>query len=462
MSKMNEILKENNLVPFHMPGHKRNCEKFPVLGELGANFDITEIDGFDNMLHPEEIILDYMHRMERIFGSRKSYFLVGGSSAGILTAIKTISRENDVILMPRNSHKSVYNAVELCGLETIFYGETHKNYPDNSCNIDEIKELINTQKVDLMLVTSPSYEGYISNIEIISELCHAKNIPLIVDEAHGAHLSLTEYFGGSALKNGADIVVQSMHKTLLGLTSTAVVHLGKTEKNLVDIKKFEHNLSVFQTTSPSYILIASMCYCVDFLEKDRDIHFKYWREILGDFYKKSKNLVHLKIIDAQNKDKSKILIDCRKTSINGKELMEKLREKGIELEFCLADYALAMTGLGDTEESLNFLYKALAEIDSEINYAEFSTTKSLNVESGAIKYSIKKAMSLPNEVVEIANAIGRISAEHVFIYPPAMPFLIAGETITDWHIDVIDKAVRDNLNLSSTYNNTPKCIAVVE
>lgn len=444
-----------------MPGHKRNTEKFPVLGELGAKYDITEIDGFDNLLNPEEIISEYMHKASKIFDSLNSYFLVGGSSAGILTAIRTLSRENDTILMPRNSHKSVYNAVELCGLNIVFYGENVNNLHDNSCDIAEIKSILSQNKnINLMLVTSPSYEGYISNIELISELCHKKNIPLIVDEAHGAHLSLTEYFTGSALKSGADIVVQSMHKTLLGLTSTAIIHLGKTEKNMVDIKKFEHNLNVFQTTSPSYILIASMCYSIDFLEENKENAFKNWRKILDNFYKKSENLVHLRVIDSPNKDKSKILIDCQNSNINGKKLMILLREKGIELEMCLEKYALAMTGLGDTEKSLDTLYNSLKEIDSSLEFAQKPNFSAKKIDS-VIKYNIKTAMNFTYEIIELESSIGRISAEHLFVYPPAMPFLVAGELITQRHIDLIKNAQENNLNLSSTYNNTPNFIAVI-
>ncbi|HPB17928.1 MAG TPA: aminotransferase class V-fold PLP-dependent enzyme, partial [Clostridia bacterium] len=238
-------------IPFHMPGHKRNMKCSAHLNKLGIRYDITEIPGYDNLHDPKDIIYDAMKKAEMLWNSKYSFFLVNGSTCGILAAISSLADPGDKIIVARNSHKSVYNAIELLDLQPVFL-----NLPicaelsiPGSINPEIVYNAISANPdAKMVFLTSPTYEGVISDIQSICDISHKMNIPVVVDEAHGAHLKLNEYFNNSAVSSSADIVIQSLHKTLPSLTQTAIAHICT---NTVDRDKFQRYLSVFQTSSPS-------------------------------------------------------------------------------------------------------------------------------------------------------------------------------------------------------------------
>ena len=214
----------------HMPGHKRNVEGIEFLEELGAKYDITEIDGFDDLHNPHGILKDAMQKAASLWQSDNSFFLVNGSTCGILAAVAACSKVcgNGKLIMARNCHKSVYNAAELNALTPIYivppavegFGFC------GSISPKAIEIAVADNPGTPVILTSPTYEGILSNISEIAVICHMYGSPLVVDEAHGAHLNLSPYFLGGAISAGADIVIQSLHKTLTGLTQTGLLHLG--------------------------------------------------------------------------------------------------------------------------------------------------------------------------------------------------------------------------------------------
>jgi len=434
------LLRENaaeGRLPMHMPGHKRNPGKAPFLSSLSLLEDITEIDGFDNLHGAEGILRSAMDKAAALWGAERSFFLVNGSSGGILAGIRSLTKRGDTVLMTRAAHKSVYHAVELCGLHPVYLmpptdGETGLF---GSVSPDSVKKaLAEHPEVRLVILTSPTYEGVISDIVSIAAVAHGAGVPLLVDEAHGAHLSLSTYFGGGAVRAGADVVVQSVHKTLPSLTQTAVLHAGGA---FVDMDRLSHQLSVFETSSPSYLLMASIDGCVQTLWANPSL-FAEWSEALDSFDGAIAGLRYLRIpyhggtglTDAFAYDRSKIYISVRGTSVTGPELTAVLRKRGIEPEMTSPLGVLAMTGMGDTKESLAALAKALCEIDAGCEARTPPPLPELGGNLPNIRLSPEAALEASFEWVEADKAAGRIAAEYVWAYPPGIPVLVPGEEIS--------------------------------
>ncbi len=423
---------KDNVYPFHMPGHKRELKLF----DESYSIDITEIDSFDNLHHPEEIIKENLLYISQLYGSDKSYIMINGSTGGILSAISSCCEPMDKILIARNCHKAVYNAVFLRMLESVYI------YPEIdeatgiclSVNCDEIKKTLEKeQDIKAVVITSPTYEGIVSDIKRISDICHKYGIPLIVDEAHGAHFSFGNCFPKSALGYGADIVIQSLHKTLPALTQTAILHV-KSEH--VDISKLEFFLQTFQTSSPSYILISSAFESINFMESAVN------NKLIEDYYSRLTklrdqidDLNNIYLFDKKNKgvfdyDISKLVI-CHKY-LSGNKVMSLLREKyKCELEMSSLKYAIAMTSIADSNIGYQKLLDALKEIDSITNSDNKNQRLSISYPKASQAVSPYKAGTRFTGRLTYKDAIGRISCETLYLYPPGIPFIVSGETISE-------------------------------
>ena len=263
---------QSSYYPFHMPGHKRNSTlPFPD----ALSIDITEIDGFDNLHHPKGLLKTRMEYASKLYHADNSYFLINGSTCGILSAISAVTHTGDTILIARNSHKSVYHAAYLNQLHLIYlYPESISNCEINGgISPEKLKQqLLNSPEIKAVFLTSPTYEGIVSDITTIAEIVHMFHIPLIIDEAHGAHFGFCDAFPQSAITQGADLVIQSLHKTLPALTQTALLH---QKGNFVCKTRLEKFLSIYQTSSPSYLLMASIDYCLTILENGEKLMQEY-------------------------------------------------------------------------------------------------------------------------------------------------------------------------------------------
>lgn len=438
-----EKLKEYNeaYIPMHMPGHKRNTELSPrssYLKDLSAHLDITEVQGFDDLHSPEGILLESMREAAEFWGSETSRYLVNGSTCGILSVVYALTEPGDKILVARNCHKSVYHAVEIRDLHPVFILPEEDEETGILLDIrpDQVKsKLIEHGDIKLVVITSPTYEGVISDIQKICMQAHEQGIPVLVDEAHGAHLGHFDIFPESAVRLGADVVIQSMHKTLPSLTQTAILHInGK----LIDHEKICRAISMFETSSPSYLLIASMDSCMRLLKEEGKILLKEWRSDLDSVRRGMEELRYLKLFGHKRKnffdyDVSKIVIYTGDTSMTGKELAELLRRKyRIETEMSSTDYCTAMTGLGDRMEDLKQLGRALREIDRELERFSPGGGRSTKTKYLLPKQcvDIGRALSSPDEIVGHSEAEGRICSEYVWAYPPGIPLLAPGEFIT--------------------------------
>ncbi len=417
--------------PMHMPGHMRSKD-YPYLNALGAEFDITEINGFDDLHNPSGILLASMKKAAKLWGSEQVRYLVNGSTCGILSAVYALSMGGGRAIVSRNAHKSLYHALEITSVAPVFVlsGFDEKTGACTDVSPESIeKALESAPDAKFVFVTSPTYEGVISDIKSICEIAHRHNVPVIVDEAHGAHLDLTEDFAGGAVRAGADIVIQSVHKTLLSLTQTAIMHISG---NLVSADQIDYALDIFETSSPSYLLMSAIDGCVEVLTEKRQEIFRRWRESMDEFRRKAESLKHISLWRPENAygfDDSKLVI--MHPRLSGVRLMEILRQRfSIELEAAYPFYAIAMTGAGTKSESLDRLYSALQAIDGEI-FEEENGGKTVLSDLPESVYCVKDALLLENEIVKENEAIGRVSAEYAWAYPPGVPVLVPGERISE-------------------------------
>ncbi|HUM60323.1 MAG TPA: aminotransferase class V-fold PLP-dependent enzyme, partial [Clostridia bacterium] len=253
-------------LPMHMPGHKRNPRLAPYLNALAAQLDITEIKGFDHLHAASGILQEAMDGAAEVFGARNTFFLVNGSTVGILSAIRAVTAPGDSIIMARNCHKSVYNALALNNLGPYFiYPQTNLRYQiAASISLESVQNAIaQHQDARVLVITCPTYKGVISDLPAIVSHAHRHGLTVIVDEAHGSHLGFTPYFPKSAIAAGADIVIHSLHKTLPSLTQTALAHV----RTPALASEMQRQLAVFETTSPSFLLLASIDGCVRLLRE---------------------------------------------------------------------------------------------------------------------------------------------------------------------------------------------------
>ena len=487
---------ESDAYPFHMPGHKRQEIPDGMQRDFSDPYgiDITEIDGFDNLHHAEGILKDAMDEAAAVYGADRSWYLVNGSTCGILSAVFAVTENGGRILTARNCHKAVYHAIYLNRLRAEYlYPEEIVEFGINGgIRAEDVRKALEKDamrcagksgdmrgkrtKIQAVLITSPTYEGVVSDIRAIADVAHEYGIPLIVDEAHGAHLEYADRchsFPKSALECGADIVIQSLHKTLPCFTQTAILHI---KGDRVDQDRVARYLSMFQTSSPSYLFMAGIQRCIRYMDSTgRDGMIRY-EERLKWFMEQMKGLQVLEVLtrDICGKyravagwDPSKIVVSTmRAKDFHGEELAEMLRKNyHLEMEMTAPEYVIAMTSVLDTDEGFERLTKALLEIDEELLKAEEKRRKTVS-ETGDQKENtvreraeknckasetLQSRILRPNETMSICeamdantgrtalqNTVGKVSAEFIYLYPPGIPIIAPGEVFTREIVEMIE------------------------
>ena len=429
----------------HMPGHKRNREILPM---EPVGWDITEIDGFDNLQQPEGILKETELRMQRMNGSEASFLCVNGSSGALLTAMRICGKHGDTFLMARNCHKSVYHGCVAFGLRPFYLYPQWREQDGISGEItaESVEEGLRMHPESaFVLITSPTYDGVVSDIAAIADLCHARGIPLVVDEAHGAHFPFHEMFPESAVGLGADIVVQSIHKTLPCLTQVSALHLGRSAAEFgITARRMKECINLLQTTSPSYVLMASAAECFRVLEERGEELFAAYAARLSDFYEKCKDLKRVRVLPAEKeRDPGKILISLKGTNLTGREATIYLRERyHLETEMDAGDLVLALTSVADTQEGFDRLLAAVHGLDREVRLTGDTDT--------SIRLPMAETVIWPEEAWQVSETesewvpreelSGRVSLEFVYLYPPGIPILAPGERVTEDVLAVFAKA----------------------
>lgn len=427
-------------VSFHMPGHK-GAEFFEKMGygKLLRNvvdMDITEIPGADNLFQHEDVILEVMEKYKALYGSRKTYLLVNGSSVGLLASILTSAKRGSRVLIARNSHKSIYNAVNLGGLiaEYIYPEIVKEDGITGEITPSEVERALRENPgAACVVIPSPNYYGICSDISSISKICHEHGAALIVDQAHGAHLKFTEEQGlgypVSAEAGGADMVINSTHKTLATLTQTAILNV-MTDR--VDLPTLEDYLQILESSSPSYLLMLSLDINAQILmeEKGREA-IRQWDMAVNGFYERCNEVPGLKVLRHPYLDRTKINLDMSAAGLNGSELEEELNKRNIWPELVTGNIVMCMTGIGTTEDHIEKLIEALKDI--ALNSA--SEGKAHEREQGpTVKTMFKlERRAIPERYCSrpVSECVGMVSAGLIVPYPPGIPLACPGEVLTE-------------------------------
>lgn len=436
---------KSDYYPFHMPGHKRLPEEnallccksfFPGIYKS----DITEIEGFDNLHDAKGLLLSLQQKSANIYHAEQSFFLVNGSTCGILSAVSAIARNDKKILVARNCHKSVYNAININRLqaEYLWPGRIEEFDIQGEITVEQVeRHLTGRQDFCGVVITSPTYDGMISDIQGIAEIVHGHRLPLIVDEAHGAHFVLSEKAPRSAVECGADIVINSVHKTLPSLTQTALLHV---QGSAVDREKLKDYLGVYQSSSPSYLLMASIDRCVDFIAGQGPERYERMLKFRERIDGRAGKLSRIRVMPAKGRrDPGKLVLSVKGTKMTGQELYRILYERyHLQMEMAAPSYVLGILTVMDAEEGVERLLDALEEIDRELYDDNKESRKTERGERKEDLYSERPAVSGLNiyealqrekEWIWPEEAAGRISGGFLYFYPPGIPVLVPGEII---------------------------------
>lgn len=446
-----KALAQSDVYPFHMPGHKRQLSGF-----FPYELDITEIEEFDNLHHAKGLLLEAQQYAAQMYQSRKAYYLVNGSTCGILAAISAATTKGGRVLVARNCHKAVYNAIYLRGLkaEYVYPVATHYEIQGQIQATDVERKLVEKPDIQAIVITSPTYDGLVSDIRAIADLAHAHGIPLIVDEAHGAHFGLDEAFPDNATVLGADAVIMSVHKTLPAPTQTALLHLCSDRINVTKMEKF---LGIYETSSPSYVLMAGIEESLRLADEAKGVQMKEYVRRLQIFREKMRRLTILRVPDradftgeeAYAYDIGKLLL-VTNGAISGKALQELLLKKyGLQMEMSSGNYVLAMTSFMDTEEGLERLADALLEIDATLTVTDqremFSPEKIYRQPKKAME--IDEVQDGESTSVAFSEAEGRICADYIYLYPPGIPVIVPGEVLDQQTLTVIETCQKMELDV---------------
>lgn len=459
--------------PFHMPGHKRRELEY-------ANpytVDITEIEGFDNLHHAQGILKEAQERAAVLFGSKETFYLINGSTCGILAAMGSCVKSGDKILLARNSHKAAYHGAFINQLQIKYvYPSVTELGIQGAITPQEIEDAFSdAPDIQAVFITSPTYDGVVSDVEAIAKIAHQHHVPLIVDEAHGAHFGFGEAFPESAITKGADIVIQSLHKTLPSFTQTAVLHLNS---DLVESRTVKKYLGIYETSSPSYLLMAGMDKCVRMLQENGEELFQEYTKNLKIFYQENQNLEHLRLLDVSEMKKErelgriydwdfgKLIILTNTQQLNGEELYQILLQKyHLQMEMCTGSYVTAMTSIMDTREGFERLTKALHDIDKNIGSSvednwqgDFIRETYQERRKGL---EIYQAESLSQKKVKMGEARGMMAGEFIYLYPPGIPLIVPGEIIDERFLSSLRKCKAMGLKVEGMEDTTNQWIQVV-
>lgn len=465
----------NNPVSFHVPGHKNGT----IFFEDAANFyrqilsiDVTEITGMDDLHHPAGVIREAEVLTQQLYRSDESHFLIGGSTVGNLAAILGTVKKGEKILIQRNSHQSVFHAVELADAHPVYLNvEIDENTGLSlGVSLETLKCAIEKYKdAKGVVLTNPTYEGYSQDLSEHIRLAHDANMVVIVDEAHGAHLLFKgDRWPKTALKAGADVVVQSAHKMLPAMTMTSFIHMKGEHADFERIRRY---LMMLQSSSPSYPLMASLdvarAYLQYMLEDENEINlteklFRFRMNIgNGSSWRQSPQKMNNYI-----QDPLKLAI-IPEGNVSSFAINEKLEESHLYAELVTPTHVLLTLPLTNDEKIFHRMEKSLMDVlHNKMENIEMEKKRDGQIFQE--KESISEAMmlfsqldSLPKERIKWEKSEGKIAAETITPYPPGIPVIVRGEKITAAKLNMLKMIVTNKLNLQTGNEWIEKGILVV-
>ena len=433
-----------NPISFHVPGHKYGhvfMNKAKGNFEKLLHIDATELSGLDDLHQPESVIAEAQILAAELYGVQSTFFLVNGSTVGNLAMIFAACEKKKKVIVQRNCHKSIIHGLQLVGADAIFISPEWDIDVCVASNVtyNTVKEAIELHPdAAAIILTNPNYYGMAIDLSEIVELAHSYHMPVLVDEAHGAHFILGNPFPKTAVACGADLVVQSAHKTLPAMTMGSFLHFNS---RLIDEDRIKYYLQVFQSSSPSYPIMASLDLARYYLANIPKGEICGIYEEISQFKKLLNEIQCLAVVESANPsvvtDLLKITVQTR-SSFSGYQLQSLLEKAGIFVELAdplnvLLVYPLAT--LGNLTEVYDRIKKALEGIKSNSTYIDSFPVHSLP--ASVCSLGKNRIGNLPKKVIDIEKAEGFTAAEMVIPYPPGIPVLFIGEVITRQHIELV-------------------------
>jgi arginine/lysine/ornithine decarboxylase len=434
---------KKNTVSFHMPGHKGagiySRYGYDEFLKRMVDCDITEIPGADNLFQTEGIIQATQQRYASLYDVQYSYLLINGTSGGLIAAILASVAPEKKLIMARNCHKAVFNALTLGNIQPVYAYPSQMEGQEiaGAISVEEIRRLLAEHPdAEAVILPSPNYYGICSDIAAIAQVVHQAGKVLIVDQAHGAHLHFFHKFGAgkempaSAESCGADIVVNSTHKTLASFTQSAILNLNSDR---VDRYHLEDKLQAIQSTSPSYLLMGSLDINAEILEQHGNQLFAEWKENLDEFYRRAADIPGLSIMNAANLDPTKINLDMSQLGISGGVLEQALNQRDIFPELYTGNILMCMTGIGNKAEHMNRLLAALEEISATTAEGEIPNKQSeAKSDQNRAVPTQAKFVGVPRNkhYIPLSEASDKICAGSIIPYPPGIPLICPGEAFT--------------------------------
>ncbi len=455
-----EEFKQMRMVPFDVPGHKRgrgNPELTNFLGERCLTVDVNSMKCLDNLCHPVSVIKEGEALAAEAFGAAHAFFMVGGTTSSVQSMVLAACKKDDEIILPRNVHRSVINALVLCGAIPVYINPQMNERLGISLgmSVSDVEKAIKEHpKAKAILVNNPTYYGICSNIAAITKLAHDHGMLMLADEAHGTHLYFGENMPLSAMAAGADMASVSMHKSGGSLTQSSFLLCGPAmNKDYV-----RQIINLTQTTSGSYLLLSSLDLSRRNLAlRGKEIFKKvldmaeYAREEInqiGDYYAYSEELINGDTV--YDFDKTKLAVNTLDLGLAGIEVYDLLRDEyDIQIEFGDIGNILAYVSVGDNHKNIERLIGAMSEIRRRYKKDKSGLMKQEYL-NPVVAISPQEAFYSEKESVAVEESYGRICCEFVMCYPPGIPILAPGEAITEEIIRYIQYAKEKGCFLTGT------------
>lgn len=457
-------------ISFAMPGHKGGNGIAREFSKKIMKYDVTELSDTDNLNEPKEAMQKAKKLASEYFGSIDTYFLVNGSTSGIYAMIAAACNPGDTIVVNRACHMSVINACIMLGVKPEFVPQ---QIIDGYCipgGIDQkrlIEVLDRNSNAKAVLLTSPSYYGIVSDLEVVSKITHARGIPLLVDEAHGAHLSVSEgIFPRSAINQGADLAVCSAHKTLNAMNQAAFLNVNS---DLIDKRRLENVIAMHQTSSPSYVIAAS----ADIARAELMTYAgrQKWRAVYDEcenmrnkildntdvmFISQRMNLTN----EIYNVDETRIVMNFSNYDTTGFYVRDMLRDKfNIDMEMADLFNVVGIATPANTKMDFMKLTSAVIKICSNLEKSENEPVFP-EIPLPEMEMTPQKAFYSKGRNVRLDEAIGCVSRSTIVAYPPAIPLICTGEKITAESVGYINALMDMDADIVGL--NANKFISIVD
>ncbi len=466
-----EEFRRHRVVPFDVPGHKRgrgNPGLRDLLGEKCVGLDVNSMKPLDNLCNPVSVIAEAEKLCADAFGAKHAFFIVNGTTMAVQTMILSVCKAGDKIILPRNVHKSVINALILCGAVPVYINP--KIHPDIGVSLDmeadEIEKCIRENPDAVaVLVNNPTYYGICSDLREIARIVHEHGMKLLCDEAHGTHLYFGEDLPICGMKAGADMAAVSMHKSGGSLTQSSVLLIGES----MEIGHVRSIINLTQTTSANYLLLASL----DLSRRNLALHGKesfsrvvrmanYAREeinAIGGYYAYGRELIGDNVYDY---DVTKLCIYTKNMGLTGIEVYDLLRDEyDIQAEFGDIGNLMAYLSIGDRIQDIERLVGALEDI-KRLHQGDAMDNPYVDAVEADVACSPQFAFYTEKESIPLTDAVGHISGEFVMCYPPGIPILAPGEKVTKKIIDHIEYAKEKGCSLQGAEDPTCENLMVLK